>query len=63
VAAIEPGSGHRGDEELRAVGVATSVGHRKEACLRTHMHARRGKYTHETRRMRARMEYQARCAS
>ena len=32
VAAIEPGSGHGGDEELRAVGVGTSVGHRQGAC-------------------------------
>ena len=31
VAAVEPGGGHRGDEELGAVGVAAGVGHGEEA--------------------------------
>ncbi len=31
VAAIEPGAGHRGDEELGAVGVGARVGHGEQA--------------------------------
>lgn len=27
VLAIQPGAGHEGDEELRPIGVGTSVGH------------------------------------
>lgn len=38
VLAIEPGSGHEGDEELRAIGVLASVGHAQHARLSVVQH-------------------------